>query len=233
MSNGKSYLPQSACTLKTTANLGDVSMVSSKERGVGGADWTRTIVHWKGHYFTVLDRMEARPDDQASSASDPAAASEFAFVCRWRSLQQASMVNGVWTAASSSGNVMRIQSAQDVFQTSTAEACDGSASPFVLRQYKQAKLAKGQAQTFQNLLFVSGPNRPDEFEARQAGPQAMLVKGKIKGPEHLALIGTDGEIPLGDFQTDAAIYDVTADTLRLAGVTTLRANVGKSNQEVF
>ena len=73
-------------------------MVASTEIDSGGADWTRTIVHWKGHYFAVLDRLEARQDD------------DYTFACRWRSLQSAALENGVWAATAPGGNVLRIQS---------------------------------------------------------------------------------------------------------------------------
>jgi hypothetical protein len=94
------------------ANLGQLSMVSSREPNSGGADWTRTIVHRSGHYFVVLDRMEALQED------------DYTFVCRWRSLQSAALDNGAWTATAPGGNVLRIQSAEDVVQTSEVWPCD-------------------------------------------------------------------------------------------------------------
>ena len=51
-------------------------------------------------------------------------------------------------------------------------------TPYVLQQYKQARLYKGQIQTCQNLMYVSGAKRPDEFETRRAGATAMIVKGR-------------------------------------------------------
>ena len=70
-STGGSFVPRAACQIEALANLGEVSMVASTEIDSGGADWTRTIVHWKGHYFAVLDRMVARQDD------------DYTFACRW------------------------------------------------------------------------------------------------------------------------------------------------------
>ena len=110
---------------------------------------------------------------------------------------------------------------------------DGAARPYVLQQYKHARLSKGQSQTYQNLIFVSGTERPDEFEARRVNPQAMLVKGRTAAGDHLALIGVSGQIPLEDFETDAAIYDVVGNTLHLAGVTTLKARIGTEMREIF
>jgi hypothetical protein len=220
-STGGSFVPRAACTLEAMANLGDVSMVSSKEPDSGGVDWTRTILHWKGHYFVVLDRMEARQED------------DYSFVCRWRSLKSAALSGGVWTATAAGGNALHVQSAEDVVQTSEAWPCDGSAEPSLLQQYKRARLTKGQDQTFENLLYVSGQERPDAFETRQASPRAMMVKGRTKDGDHLALIGTGGNIPLADFETDAAIYDLSGDQLHLAGVTTLKAKVGDSVRDIL
>ncbi len=131
------------------------------------------------------------------------------------------------------GRRMTIQSAQPVFQTSEFWEMDGASRPYVLQQYKHAKLAKGQSQTFQNLIFVSGAKRDDKFEARQAGPQAMLVKGHTATGDHLALIGVHGQIPLDAFWTDAEIYDVVGNTIHLAGATKLQARIGTEMCEVF
>ena len=224
VSNGKGFVPRAGCTLEAMMNQGDLSAVSSKEQGVGGADCTRTIVHWRGHYFVVLDRMEAQADD------------EFNFVCRWRSTQSAALAGGVWTASAPSGNTMRIQNAEPLFQTSEYWEIDGSGRPYVLEQHKQARLAKGEVRIFQNLLYVSGEQRPDEFEGRRVSPEAMLVKGKTKEGEHLALIGVGfvgAKFPLAEFEADAAIYDLSGNTMHLAGVTTLRAKVGDAMKEVF
>ena len=215
ISNGKSYLARAACVLEALANLGEVSAISSKEQGVAGSDWTRTIVHWRGHYFVVLDRMEAVQDD------------EFAFVCRWRSLQPAYLEQGVWCATAPSGSRMRIQNTEGVFQTAEHWECDGSARPYVLQQFKQARLAKGQSENYQNLLFVWGKQRPDDFEARRVNADAMLVKGRTAAGGHLALIGTRGQMPLADFETDAAVYDVMGNRLHLAAVTVLKAKTAE------
>jgi hypothetical protein len=221
ISNGKSYVPRTACSLEALANLGEVSASATREPAVAGADWTRNIVHWRGHYFVVIDRMEALADD------------EFAYVCRWRCPQLAGLKDGAWTAVAPSGSKMRIQNAEPIFQTAEFWEIDGAARPYVLQQYKHAKLAKGQAQTYQNLLFVSGKDRPDEFEARHVNAQAMLVKGRTGAGDHLALIGVGGQIPLADFETDAAIYDVVGNTMHLAGVTTLKTRVAAEMQQIF
>ncbi len=99
---------------------------------------------------------------------------------------------------------------------------DGAAAPFVFSQYKRARMSPGQDQTFQNLLYVSGEQRPDEFQARRAGPAAMLVKGKTADGGHLAMIGTEGQVPLDGIETDARIYNLTAKRVCVAGATTLK-----------
>lgn len=221
ISNGKSYLPRASCILEALAHLGGVSLVASREQSVAGADWTRTIVHWRGHYFAVLDRMEAQQDD------------EFAFVCRWRSPQSAALMKGVWTATALNGSALRIQNPEAVFQTAECWENDGAARPYVLQQFKRARLAKGKAETFQNLLWVSGTNRPDVFEARRVSASAMLVKGTTTAGGHLALIGTDGHVPLPGLETDAKVYVVMGNQLHLAEVTTLKAQVRGKLLEVF
>jgi hypothetical protein len=222
VSNGKAYVPRVACQQEALANLGEVSAVSSREPDIAGADWTRTIVHWKSHYFAVLDRMQAQqPDD-------------FAYVCRWRSLHPATLETGVWTARSNSGNVLRIQNTDSVFQTAEHWEVDGAAAPYVLQQYKQAKLNAGEMRTYQNLLYVSGAKRVDAFETRRAGATAMLVKGHTASGPHLALIGTaGGEFPLPDPQLDAEVYHLTGDLLHMASVRSIKLLTGGGIREVF
>ena len=217
ISNGKPYIAHAGCTVEALSNVGEVSAVMSKEEGVAGNDWLRTIVHWRGHYFVVLDRMQAREDD------------DYAYVCRWRTTQLASLQKGAWLAEAPDGNTMRIQNTDPTFQTSEYWENDGAARPYVLQQYKQAKLAKGQAQTCQNLIYVSGASRPDEFEARRVGPEAVLVRGQaapadgqaLSKVEHLALIGTGSRVPDSGFYTDGAFRDAPADNIYITGLTRL------------
>ncbi len=229
ISNGKPFSPMVGCTLEAMANLGDVSAVAAKDHGVSGTDWTRTIVHWRGHYFVVLDRVEASAGPASSGAPDG-----FNMVCRWRGLQPASLEGQTWVAQGAAGAVMRIQGTDGLPQTAEHWEIDGGAAPFVLSQYKQATMAPGQAQTFQNLIYVSGEKRPDEFQARRAGAGAVLVKGRTAAGEHLSLIGADGEVPLGAIETDAKIYGVTAGRVCLAGATTLKFKAADGSMtEVF
>ena len=197
-------------------------MVASKEQGLAGTDWTRTIVHLRGHYFAFLDWMEARQND------------DFSFVCRWRSYQPASLQQGAFKAVSPGGNTMTIQPANTVFQNATRWEIDGAAAPYVLEQYRPAALLKGQPQTILNLMYVSGPKRPDEFQAKRAGYAAMMVKGKMAQGDHagdptvdhLALIGVrGGELPCGGIETDAMVYYLSGNQLHLAGVRTIKADL--------
>ena len=221
VSNGRGYTARAGCTLEALANLGEWSMVSSMEHGVGGSDWTRTVVHWKGHYFAVLDRIEAGQDD------------EFSFVCRWRTPHTAALQNGVWVAAAASGNSLRIQNTEPLVQTSELWENDGSGQPHVLQQYKRARLADRQSETVQNLLYASGGKRPDQFEARRLNTHTMLVQGKTAAGSHRALVGVAGQLPLPGFETDAAIYVVHGNELYLAGVTSLKAKVNGALEELF
>jgi hypothetical protein len=222
VSNGRGGDPaRTGCTQDALANLGDWSMVSSREHGVGGANWTRTIAHWRGHYFAVLDRVEARQDD------------EFSLVCRWRTPHTAALHGGVWTATAASGNRLRIQNTEPLVQTSELWENDGSGPPCVLQQYKQVKLAKGQSDTVQNLLYASGARRADAFEARRLNANAMLVRGQTVAGRHLALLGVAGQLPVPGIETDAAIYVAHGNDLYLAGATVLKAKVTGTAKELF
>ncbi|NQU75231.1 MAG: hypothetical protein HQ546_02815, partial [Planctomycetes bacterium] len=64
ISNGKPYVPAAGCTLEALANLGQFSVAASKESGIAGADWTRTIVHWRDHYFLIMDKVQALENDE-------------------------------------------------------------------------------------------------------------------------------------------------------------------------
>ncbi len=131
-------------------------------------------------------------------------------------------------------NTLRIQSAEDVVQTSEAWPCDGSASPSILQQYKNAHLLEHQEVTFRNLLYVSGQQRPDEFQTKAVGGQrAMLIKGKTKDGEHLAMVGINGNLPFIDIETDAEVCFAAGNQLHLAGVRSLRTKVNDSMQEVL
>ena len=55
-----------------------------------------------------------------------------------------------------SGATMRVLCTDSVSQTAEQWDSDGGIRPFVYSQFKQAKLAKGQATTFQNLLTLVG-----------------------------------------------------------------------------
>jgi len=221
ISNGKSYAPAVGCTLEALSDLGDLSVIAACEPGVAGADWTRAIVHWRGHYFAVLDTVRALADD------------EFNMVCRWRSPNLATLETNTWVALAGD-STMRIQPTDPMPQASDLWECDGSSRPYVLTQYKHAKLAKDSAVTFQNLIVVSGTNRPDAFTARRVSDTSLLVKGRTAQGEHLALIGTaGGTVPLADFETDAAVYYITGNTIQLIQATRLKTRVGNADHDVL
>lgn len=213
ISNGKSFVPVVGTTIEAIGNLGDVSAISSKESGVAGADWTRTVLHLKGHYFVVLDKIQALADDG------------FNMTCRWRSFNPASIENGVFTANAPGGGTMRIIPSEPLQQVSEYWECDGAARPTVLTQQKQATLKKGRFATFQNLITVSGEGRPDEFQVKRISSKAFLIKGKTADGEHLALVGIDGDCPLSAIQTNAPIYYITGDRVYLFGTKDLPKNM--------
>ena len=132
ISNGKPYRPMVGCTLEAMANLDDISAVASRDHGVGGTDWTRTVVHWRGHYFAVLDRIEPLSDD------------EYNMTCRWRGMQPASLDGQAWVACAPSGSRLRVQCTNGVLQTAEHWENDGAAAPFVFSQYKRARMSPGQ-----------------------------------------------------------------------------------------
>ena len=47
ISNGKDFIPHAGCSLDALANLGEVTAAACREPAAAGADWTRTIVHWR------------------------------------------------------------------------------------------------------------------------------------------------------------------------------------------
>jgi len=221
ISAGKPCHPYAGCTLEAEANLGEFSAVTAKESDVAGTDWTRTVVHWRGHYFAVLDQITAVTNG------------EFNLICRWRTPQPAALQGNVWRADAPSGSSLSIENTEPVLQTAEHWECDGALRPWVLSQFKRAELKTGQSETFQNLMFVSGPNRPDAFQSRRVSATAVLVKGTTANGPHLALIGTGGNVPLQGCETDARVYVVAGNALHLAGVTTLKLDVDGTLQEVF
>jgi hypothetical protein len=221
ISNGKPFVPATGCLIDALANLGDVSLAGSREHDVSGTDWTRTVVHWRGHYFVVLDRIQALAADQ------------FNLVCRWRSPQPARLEGPAWVATAADGDRLRLQPGEALPQTSEHRGIDGTARPYVLSQFKSLTLAEGAAATFQNLLYVSGEARPDEFALRQLSPTAAMVSGRTEAGPHLALVGTGGSPPLAELETDAAVYHITAGHLLLAEATTLRVREGQSARVVL
>ena len=180
------------------------------------------------HHHTLEGALLRRTGSDGGPPDD-----DYTFTCRWRSLQAAALENGVWTATAPGGNVLRIQSAEDLVQTSEAWPCDGAASPSILQQYKSGHLREHQEMAYLNLLYVSGQQRPDEFEAKKLGSRAMLVKGKTKEGPHLAMLGFCGNPPFTEIETDAAAYYITGSQLHLAGVRTLRAKVKGAPEEIL
>ena len=75
--------------------------------------------------------------------------------------------------------------------------------------------------------------KPGRLGGRQTESACYFVgRERLRG-EHLALIGVGGPIPLPDFETDAAIYNVVGNTLHLAGLTMLKAKIGAEMREIF
>jgi len=222
ISNGRPYKPQAGCTLEAISNLGDLRITATRENSVSGAAWTRSIIHWKGHYFAVLDHIEALADD------------DFNLVCRWRTPQPASFVDGAWLAVAPGGSTMRLESPDAGTQTTEHWDSDGGGCrPYVLSQYKQARLTKGSAETFQNLLSVSGNTRPDSFQIRRVHADTMVVKGSTAEGEHLALIGAHAGLALEELESDSSVHVLTDGKLYLAGLTTLKKKSDGGEQELF
>ena len=71
---------------------------------------------------------------------------------------------------------MRIVPSESLQQSSEYwESTRGPAT--VLTQQKQAT-SKRRATTFQNLIYVCGKDRPDQFQIKRVLPTSLLVKGK-------------------------------------------------------
>ncbi|NQU75115.1 MAG: VCBS repeat-containing protein, partial [Planctomycetes bacterium] len=182
-----------------------------------------TIVHWRDHYFLIMDKVQALEND------------EFNLICRWRTPYTAAFVGSAWESVSSNGNVFHIQNTQTqkLHQTGEYGQIDGAARPFTVCQYKNVKLAKGRTDSIQNLLFVSGDKRADRFEARRVRAGSALVRGTADGKSHIALIGIDGNMPLKEFETDAVVYVLAGNKLHLASVTNLKVRSASDLKEVF
>ena len=95
-------------------NTARVAAFSSVCPNSGNTEWTRTLVHRRGHYFVALDRSNALEDG------------DYTFTCRWRSVYPQVLADGVCTVAAGDGVTLEIISADPVRQQSVHTEPDGT-----------------------------------------------------------------------------------------------------------
>ncbi|MBT7302248.1 MAG: hypothetical protein HN849_22155, partial [Victivallales bacterium] len=198
-SNGRPAKPTFACLRKALINSEDVSAISSVCPNNGNTEWTRTLIHRRGHYFVALDRADALDEG------------DYTFTCRWRTLFPQQLRDGICTVDAGDGVALNISSADPVLQNSVRTEPDGTTRPYLLSQYQKANLQRGDGVSFKNLFYARGPERPDRCQVRAAGTNCVLVHGKGNDWEEIALIGT-GTSPeaLTSLKIEADIFYATA-----------------------
>jgi hypothetical protein len=197
ISNGRPSRATFGCVKKAAVNSDRVSAISSVNPLSGNSEWTRTMVHRRGHFFVVIDQMKALVDD------------EFSFSARWRTYYPQTLEpSGVCRVEAGDGVQMRIIGAgQNIVHDSRRAKADGSTRPFMYVQRKSATLQKGQAAAFKNVFYASSPARPDTCEVREVDANSVMVKGVGKNWTELAVIGvgTTSEA-LSALRVEADIY---------------------------
>ncbi|MBT4815900.1 MAG: hypothetical protein HON70_09385 [Lentisphaerae bacterium] len=198
-SNGQPATPTFACRRKALINSEDVSAISSVCPNNGNTEWTRTLIHRRGHYFVALDRADALDGG------------DYTFTCRWRTLFPQQLRNGICTVDAGDGVTLDVVNAVPVPQHSVRTEPDGTTRPYLLSQYQKANLQRGDGVSFKNLFYARSPERPDRCSVRAAGENAVMVHGKGNDWEELALIGA-GASPgaLKSLKIEADIFYATA-----------------------
>jgi len=200
------YLDMAGCTrLDAIGNFEDVGMTATTLPDLNRADWTRHIFWRRGEYFIVFDTATFREDG------------DYDLTCTWRSLPIAALEDNVWVARQG-GRRFELHNADAIHQTSEheiARPAEGVAVfPYTLRQHRALSARRGDHAHIRNLFFTRPDGAPGGYRIRPVGPDAVVVSDE-SGYVALAGVALAGRTEIGRLSTDARMFYVSTETVRL------------------
>jgi hypothetical protein len=159
------------CELEAAADGARFGLSQTVVRNYTGVDWHRTILWSKEKFFLVLDELVAQ---------EPA---DYDFHCMWHTVGEAKLT-GESLEVEQKGPRFLIKNAPgprlkltDDFELGKNWAGYEFAKPVVhsLRQVKSARLAKGERDSFANLLYASDDASPQAFSIATGDKGGVVV----------------------------------------------------------
>jgi hypothetical protein len=191
--------------LDASADFDDVGMTATTLPAYNASDWTRHILWRRGEYFVVIDTATFLEDGP------------YDLTCTWRSLPIADLEDNVWVARFM-GSRFELHNADGIAQRSSQERAVSTEQlcvyPYVLRQHMAVEGAKGNHISVRNMFFTTDAEEGSSYTVRPVGKDAVLV---ADGGAHIALIGINmsGKTTFGPLSTDARMFDVSTESIRL------------------
>lgn len=207
VSNGLNTEPlQTGCRLDAAAQLVDgFCMSSTTLADYHGTDWQRAIFWEPGEWFLVMDRATAREPGYYSALST------------WRTPVYGTWTDGRLFTTTQDDVSFHIHSSHPVDATAQAEAQDGAARPFVLRERKSGKLTAGDVIDFHNLLSTTDAGTPPRWEPVKLTDSAVVVRD-AQGNATLLGLGGPGTTQPEGIEADGGMYALSPVDVCVAGV---------------
>lgn len=198
-----------ACRLDAAGRFDELAMTATTLEGFQGTEWQRAICWLPGEWFLVMDRARVREPGRYLAQSV------------WRT-----PLHGTWRddrhfASRGVGGTFHIVSAEPVEGRAEAEAQDGAARPFVLRERKSGQFAAGDAIAFQNLLTVTDADEEPAWTPVRVTDSAAVV---IADDGRRVLVGMGGGPPACGVTADAGLFAITPEAVFVAGASALSVN---------
>jgi len=224
--DGNYFSTPGAIRLDSLANFNDLSMSATTLPGLNGADWTRQVLWLHGKYFVVIDTATFNEDG------------DYDLTCTWRSLPIADLgADGVWRAQQADAS-FELHNADGIEQHSALERAENTEQiavyPYTLRQHETVAAHRGEHVSIKNLFFTTPREGGKAFDLRKASPESVMVSDE----EYFALAGANPaneRVTIGRFATDARMFVVSTDSIRLTPETAqlwLDGELVKSSAEV-
>lgn len=209
--DGRNDSPQpAACELQARHSGQRVGLVASHLPDYTACDWTRNLIWRRGRYFVVLDLLRQNREGQ------------FNLLCTFRTPQHAELQPDGLLAREGLAE-MRVRNADGVrLALEGGDEIEGAALPTLLRENQLLDGKPGDLRVFRNLVYASAPEHPGDLQVRPCGPQAVLIRGTMRGETELALAAAapSGQVlRVGKLETDGQVLYLGAKDWAQAGGT--------------
>ncbi|MBN1671249.1 MAG: hypothetical protein JXR37_09465 [Kiritimatiellae bacterium] len=198
-------------TIEACVNGPDVFLLTSRARAHDGTVWDRTIIRRQHAYTLVLDDLAAERDG------------DFLCTANWRILPRGRVDDdGTYRATAPNGATFTLQPGQGYRFELDRPSLDGGSRPTFLRQYQSARLGRGQAVHFHNLIKAENAARAVPCSAMTvADGRAVRIRDASDAARD-ALAGTGPVPPAPGLPTgEMTSYYLAGDVWALGGATRL------------